>query len=120
MRALVIAGLATAIVLLPPTLSAQEMSFMPDYVGQHAFKTTQDNILESAKRDRRAGADAPPSSRIDPAAFRALLTARKAELAPEYERRVRTQGRESANAWLRAKAAELGQLDAQTHQRGHR
>lgn len=57
----------------------------------------------------------------DPAATRAALQQamerRRQELRPEYERRLRSDGQASANAWLRAEAARLGRLDGQALRR---
>lgn len=40
-------------------------------------------------------------------------------LRPEYERRVRSDGQVSANAWLRAEADRLGRQEAEAIQRRH-
>ena len=44
---------------------------------------------------------------------------RRGELLPEYERRVREDGRASADAWLRATAERLGREDGQQVRRNH-
>ncbi|HEY4530414.1 MAG TPA: hypothetical protein VIG97_08845 [Luteimonas sp.] len=45
------------------------------------------------------------------AELRRMVEQRKRELRPEYERRVRTDGKASADRWLREAAAELGRRD---------
>ena len=44
---------------------------------------------------------------------------RRSELLPEYQRRVREDGRASADAWLRATAERLGREDGQQVRRNH-
>lgn len=44
---------------------------------------------------------------------------RRRELLPEYQRRVRTDGRASADAWLRATAERLGREDGERMRRRH-
>lgn len=52
---------------------------------------------------------------LDEAAIKAelkrMVEQRKRELRPEYERRVREDGRPSADRWLRETAAEMGCRD---------
>ena len=58
---------------------------------------------------------ANPSQAADEAAVKAELRRtveqRKRELRPEYERRVREDGKPSADRWLREAAAEMGRRD---------
>lgn len=62
----------------------------------------------------QAGA-ANTSQAVDEAAIKAelrrMVEQRKRELRPEYERRVRVDGKESADRWLRDAAAEMGRRD---------
>ncbi|MDH5834475.1 hypothetical protein [Luteimonas kalidii] len=44
---------------------------------------------------------------------------RRRELLPEYQRRVRTEGRANADAWLRATAERLGREDGERVRRRH-
>lgn len=63
---------------------------------------------------QEAGAAGQPQA-IDEAAIKAelrrMVEQRKRELRPEYERRVRVDGKESADRWLRDAAAEMGRRD---------
>lgn len=62
----------------------------------------------------QAGTANPPQA-LDEAAIKAelkrMVEQRKRELRPEYERRVRADGKPSADRWLRETAAELGRRD---------
>lgn len=49
----------------------------------------------------------------------ALMERRRAQLRPEYERRVRTDGRSSADRWLREVAAEMGRRDGEAARAGY-
>ncbi|MGY1519253.1 hypothetical protein [Luteimonas sp. A482] len=44
---------------------------------------------------------------------------RRRELLPEYQRRVRDEGRSSADAWLRGEAERLGRRDGERIRRDH-
>lgn len=58
---------------------------------------------------------------IDERALRAdmqrMIEQRRRELLPEYERRVRSDGKASADDWLRKRAEELGRRDGATIRR---
>src|SRR5690606_25916827 len=58
---------------------------------------------------------------IDERALRAdmqrMIEQRRRELLPEYERRVRSDGKASADDWLRQRAEELGRRDGATIRR---
>ncbi|WP_158636539.1 hypothetical protein [Luteimonas marina] len=58
---------------------------------------------------------------IDEQALRAdmqrMIEQRRRELLPEYERRVRRDGKASADDWLRKRAEELGRRDGATIRR---
>lgn len=109
---------ALAVLVVPPA-GAQDMSFEPDYVGRHAFESTQQRILE--RQARRTGSEPVPagagSDALDTARLRALMDAQRAALAGEYARRRRLQGRVRADAWLRAEAAERGRQDGEASRR---
>jgi hypothetical protein len=47
------------------------------------------------------------------AELRRRVDAHRRRLLPEYERRVKADGRDSADRWLRAEATAAGRLDAQ-------
>lgn len=51
------------------------------------------------------------------AARRQLMEQRARELFPEYQRRKRIDGKSSADAWLKATAAEVGRRDGETLRR---
>lgn len=58
---------------------------------------------------------APAPQTLDEVAIKAelkrMVEQRKRELRPEYERRVREDGKPSADRWLRETAAEMGRRD---------
>ncbi|MGJ4729968.1 hypothetical protein [Luteimonas sp. SDU101] len=80
----------------------------PDWVDREALRR---------KNGGKVMADAAPraGARVDQAALeqdlRRMIDRRRAELLPEYERRVRDDGRPSADRWLRQVATELGRRD---------
>ncbi|WP_133000974.1 hypothetical protein [Luteimonas arsenica] len=57
----------------------------------------------------------PAPQALDEATIKAemkrMVEQRKRELRPEYERRVREDGKPSADRWLRETAAEMGRRD---------
>lgn len=70
--------------------------------------------LEAQAVEPQAGA-ADTSQAADEAAIKAelrrMVEQHKRELRPEYERRVREDGKPSADRWLRETAHELGRRD---------
>lgn len=71
---------------------------------------------------QEAAADADERA-LDEQALRAdmqrMIERRRRELLPEYERRVRSEGRERADAWLREQAQALGREDGAEVRRRH-
>lgn len=51
--------------------------------------------------------------------LRRMIAQRRRELLPEYEHRVRRDGKASADDWLRARATELGRRDGESIRRKH-
>ncbi len=76
---------------------------------------------------QRAAADADAQAldeqAVDEQALRAdmqrMIERRRRELLPEYERRVRSEGRTRADAWLREQAHALGREDGAEVRRRH-
>ena len=67
---------------------------------------------QDAGRHRAAATQRPAVDEIAiKAELRRMVEQRKRELRPEYERRVREDGKPSADRWLRETAAELGRRD---------
>ena len=60
-----------------------------------------------------AGRDAPVDQAALERDMRRMIERRRAQLLPEYERRVRSDGRPSADRWLREVAAEMGRRDGE-------
>lgn len=71
---------------------------------------------------QEAAADADAQA-LDEQALRAdmqrMIERRRRELLPEYERRVRSEGRVRADAWLREQAQALGREDGAEVRRRH-
>lgn len=94
-----------------------------DWLTPHLDSQRWNNLREhqrgqQAKRTApRPPAPRPMSPQHESDAWAAQREARKAQLRPEYERRVVTEGRESANRWLAEKAPELGRRDREAMQR---
>lgn len=80
----------------------------PDWVDREALRRQNGGKV-------MAGPDAGSVTPADQAAMerdlRRMADRRRAELLPEYERRVRRDGRPSADRWLREVAAEMGRRD---------
>ena len=79
----------------------------PDWVDREALRRKNDGRV-LPRSARQAGA-------VDEVALkqemRRMIDRRRAELLPEYERRVRNEGRPSADRWLRQVATEMGRRD---------
>lgn len=84
----------------------------PDWADREALRRKNNGKV---LRPADAAASAPARRPIDAAAVQAekrrMMAQRKRELLPEYERRTRTDGKASADRWLREVAAELGRRD---------
>lgn len=97
---------------LPGGTSAQDMSFQPDYLGSNALSNALENPADANRTP-------PPQAGLTPARqaqlreeFQRRVDGHRRQLLPEYERRVRRDGRASADAWLRQTADALGRRDA--------
>lgn len=119
------AGLLGVMCVVPPA-SAQliDAGGQANLMQQHTLMRNQstgdgpDWIDREAARNKRAAgpsSQAPARKPLHPAALEAemrrKMDERRRELRPEYERRVRAEGRPSADRWLRQAAAELGRRD---------
>ena len=80
----------------------------PDWVDREALRRKNGGTVMPRSAQQRA-------STVDRAALerdmRRMIERRRAQLLPEYERRVRADGRPSADRWLREVAAEMGRRD---------
>jgi len=80
----------------------------PDWVDREALRRKNGGKVMS-------GTDTRTGTPVDQAALerdlRSMVDRRRAELLPEYERRVRSDGRPSADRWLREVATEMGRRD---------
>lgn len=79
----------------------------PDWVDREALrKKNGGNVTARSAR---------PAGEIDQAALerdmRRMIDQRRAQLLPEYGRRVRSDGQASADRWLREVATEMGRRD---------
>ena len=89
----------------------------PDWVDREALRKKNGGTVMARS--------ARPAGEIDQAALerdmRRMIDQRRAQLLPEYERRVRSDGQASADRWLREVATEMGRRDgAQVRERyGH-
>lgn len=109
------AGLATAFVSVPA--AAQLID-----AGQQAMIMHQGNLLEqqtapnneTTNQRRRASPQRP--TRV--ASSGCTVEREREALRPEYERRVRADGQQAANAWLRAEAGALGRRAGEQAKRG--
>lgn len=89
----------------------------PDWVDREALRRKHGGKVLPGSR----GIPEPAAAVEGAAADRALLAhdmkrameRRRAELRPEYERRVRHDGQESTDRWLRDVAAEMGRRDGE-------
>ena len=89
--------------------------------GGQANLMHQHQLMRQQSGSDGAAADAqkktPREQAALPAEARRSLAQHRRELRPEYERRVRRDGRPAADAWLRATAERLGRREGQAMQR---
>lgn len=120
-------GLLGAICLLPPAHAQLiDAGGQANLMQQHTLMRNQstgdgpDWIDREALRKKNGGTVMPRTahqsgSTVDRAALerdmRRMIERRRAQLLPEYERRVRSDGRPDADRWLRQVAAEMGRRD---------
>lgn len=108
--------------LLPVSVQSQDMiNNTPDYVGawNHAYIMTSPLRQQSGEdeavpaKDRNAhGSEAERQAAIK-RAIAQRVEARKRVLVPMYERRLREDGKASADAWLTATVKEIARRDAE-------
>lgn len=117
-------GMLGALCVVPPA-GAQliDAGGQANLMQQHAMMRNQstgdgpDWIDREALRKKRTSqplAHAPARTPVDEAMeveMRRMIDQRRRELLPEYERRVRSDGRPSADRWLRHVATDLGRRD---------
>lgn len=110
---------AVAMALLVPVVAgafAQDMSFQPDYIGSNALSNALEGNAGSAERKPGTDLAAPTLTPAQQAQLKDELqrriAAHRQRLLPEYQHRVRSDGRDSADAWLRETAQRLGRQDA--------
>lgn len=72
---------------------------------------TQAHAQEPARPENAAGQPQALDEAAIKAELRRMVEQRKRELRPEYERRVRVDGKASADRWLREASAEMGRRD---------
>lgn len=118
--------LALACLVAPANAQLIDAGGQASLMQQHTLMRNQstgdgpDWVDREALRKKNGGTVMPRSSRqagaaIDQAALesdmRGMIDRRRAQLLPEYERRVRDDGRSSADRWLREVATEMGRRD---------
>ena len=117
--------LALACLVAPAHAQLIDAGGQANLMQQHTLMRNQstgdgpDWVDREALRKKNGGTVMPRSSRqagaIDQAALesdmRRMIDQRRAQLLPEYERRVRDDGRHSADRWLREVATEMGRRD---------
>jgi hypothetical protein len=87
-------------------------------MSQSILDGTRD--IDSGNRSDRRTQRRAVQGTVRPTGFadrQALAQARAREIAPEYQRRVRMEGKASADRWLTRKAWEMGQRDGQIRRR---
>lgn len=82
----------------------------PDWVDREALRQKNGGKVLPGSSARR---DAPVDQAALERDMRHMIERRRAQLLPEYERRVRRDGRASADRWLREVAAEMGRRDGE-------
>ena len=79
----------------------------PDWVDREALRRKNGGRVRPRSTDGTGGVDEVGLEQE----MRRMVDRRRAELLPEYERRVRNEGRPSADRWLRQVATEMGRRD---------
>lgn len=118
--------LALACLVAPANAQLIDAGGQANLMQQHTLMRNQstgdgpDWVDREALRKKNGGTVMPRSARpagavIDQAALerdmRRMIDQRRAQLLPEYERRVRSDGQSSADRWLREVATEMGRRD---------
>ncbi len=84
----------------------------PDWIDREAQRRKNNGkVMKSADGPAPASSQRRLDKAVVEAEKRRLMEQRKRELLPEYERRTRTDGKASADRWLRKAAAEAGRRD---------
>jgi hypothetical protein len=83
--------------------------------GQQHMLMHQGDLLEQQTAPNNEPSDTrdKPKPNADTPDPECSMAQQRERLRPEYERRVRAEGRQAANAWLRREAAALGRQAAQ-------
>ena len=81
----------------------------PDWIDREAIRRKREGQLSRTPEPASLGA--PINEAALEADMRRMVDQRRRELLPEYERRVRNDGRPSADRWLRDVATEMGRRD---------
>ena len=119
MRVLGVAGVLAAAAIVPP-VHAQwiDAGGIANQMHQHDLLRDQtlrdppdDGPATEADRNAPVGRGAAFDESAMKADIQRMIERRRRELLPEYERRVRNDGRASADDWLRRVAHELGRRD---------
>ena len=80
----------------------------PDWVDREALRRKNGGTVMPRSTQQRGSTVDRAALELD---MRRMIERRRAQLLPEYERRVRADGRPSADRWLREVAAEMGRRD---------
>lgn len=87
--------------------------------GNQAMIMHQGNLLQQQTAPNNENSNVRKRKTSAPDAGCSITQARE-RLRPEYQRRVRADGQQAANAWLRQEAAALGRQAGQHAQAGQR
>ena len=91
-------------------LSTAHVAHAQDYLGSSLQAEDFGRQLERSQGDTGAKDRAPAMSATQPAS-NARMQALMQSIKPEYDRRVREDGKASADRWLRTVAWDLGQKE---------
>ena len=87
----------------------------PDWIDREAQRRKNNGkVMRSGDGPAPATTQRRADKAVVEAERRRMMQQRKRELLPEYERRTRTDGKASADRWLRAAATEAGRRDGAT------
>lgn len=84
----------------------------PDWIDREAQRRKNNGkVMRSGDGPAPATTQRRADKAVVEAEQRRMMQQRKRELLPEYQRRTRTDGKASADRWLRAAATEAGRRD---------
>ena len=84
----------------------------PDWIDREAQRRKNNGkVMRSGDGPAPATTQPRADKAVVEAEQRRMMQQRKRELLPEYQRRTRTDGKASADRWLRAAATEAGRRD---------